>query len=149
VDICFGTRPSHAAKSRPFAKAVPLPIPTTMSLGRSDLLLVLLSPGSFSERLRARARPVHPIPRPISLARSALGTSRPAIQSLGIGGHCATQSKGATLQATPCRSAGLGFYSSRPVSNGKIWQYTLARAQVTAGGSSGFPRLITARPCVR
>ena len=25
MDICFGTRPSHAAKSRPLAKAAPLP----------------------------------------------------------------------------------------------------------------------------
>jgi hypothetical protein len=32
VDICFGTRPSHAAKSRPFAKAVPLPIAATIAL---------------------------------------------------------------------------------------------------------------------
>ena len=32
VDICLGTRPSHAAKSRPFAKAVPLPIAATIAL---------------------------------------------------------------------------------------------------------------------
>ena len=32
VDICFGIRPSHAAKSRPFAKAVPLPIAATIAL---------------------------------------------------------------------------------------------------------------------
>ena len=32
VDICFGTRPSHAAKSRPLAKAAPLPIAATVAL---------------------------------------------------------------------------------------------------------------------
>src|SRR6201998_4438118 len=32
VDICFGTRPSQAAKSRPRVKAVPLPIAATTAL---------------------------------------------------------------------------------------------------------------------
>src|SRR5438093_6069750 len=32
VDICFGTRPSQAAKSRPLQKAEPLPIAATMAL---------------------------------------------------------------------------------------------------------------------
>ena len=32
VDICFGTQPSHAAKSRPLAKAVPLPMAATRAL---------------------------------------------------------------------------------------------------------------------
>src|SRR5262245_6296860 len=32
VEICFGTRPSHAAKSRPFEKPSPLPIPATIAL---------------------------------------------------------------------------------------------------------------------
>jgi transposase InsO family protein len=32
-------------------------------MGHSDVLLVLLSPRSFSERFGAGARPVHPIPR--------------------------------------------------------------------------------------
>ena len=32
VDICFGTRPSHAAKSRPLAKAAALPIAATVAL---------------------------------------------------------------------------------------------------------------------
>ena len=32
VDICFATVPSHAAKSRPFCKAAPLPIAATMAL---------------------------------------------------------------------------------------------------------------------
>src|SRR5881398_479398 len=31
VDICFGTRPCHAAQSRPFAKAVPCPSAATMA----------------------------------------------------------------------------------------------------------------------
>ena len=32
VEICFGTRPSQAAKSRPFEKASPVPIAATMAL---------------------------------------------------------------------------------------------------------------------
>ena len=32
VDICFGTRPSQAAKSRPRVKAIPLPIAATTAL---------------------------------------------------------------------------------------------------------------------
>src|SRR5258705_9847980 len=35
VDICFGTKPSQAAKSRPLAKAVPLPMAATMALAMS------------------------------------------------------------------------------------------------------------------
>src|SRR5208282_1178794 len=32
VDICFGTRPSQAAKSRPLVKAAPSPMAATMAL---------------------------------------------------------------------------------------------------------------------
>jgi hypothetical protein len=35
VDICFGTKPSQAAKSRPLAKAAPLPMAATMALAMS------------------------------------------------------------------------------------------------------------------
>ncbi len=35
VDICFGTKPSQAAKSRPSAKAAPLPMAATMALAMS------------------------------------------------------------------------------------------------------------------
>src|SRR5262245_33631933 len=32
VEVCFGTRPSQAAKSRPLQKTSPLPIPATVAL---------------------------------------------------------------------------------------------------------------------
>ena len=40
VDICFGTRPSQAAKSRPLQKAVPLPIAATIALEMIGLALL-------------------------------------------------------------------------------------------------------------
>jgi GAF domain-containing protein len=40
VEICFGTRPSQAAKSRPFSKASPVPIAATIALAIENARLL-------------------------------------------------------------------------------------------------------------
>jgi hypothetical protein len=48
VEICFGTIPSQAPKSRPFEKAAPLPIAATMALE-----VIGPMPGTVINRLQA------------------------------------------------------------------------------------------------
>ena len=73
VDICLGTRPSHAAKSRPFAKAAPLPIAATIALA-----MIGPMPGTVINRRQfssARARTVAGRSRPSAFAVLRLTTS--------------------------------------------------------------------------
>jgi hypothetical protein len=48
VEICFGTIPSQAPKSRPFEKAPPLPIAATIALE-----MIGPMPGTVINRLQA------------------------------------------------------------------------------------------------
>jgi hypothetical protein len=67
VEICLGTRPSHAAKSRPLAKASPIPIAATMAL---EII------GPMSGMLMSRS---HPQTR---FASSSISLDSPSIRSM-------------------------------------------------------------------
>src|SRR6201984_352759 len=55
VEICFGTRPSHAPKSRPLANASPVPIAATIALAMIGPMPGTLINLSQAESVRANA----------------------------------------------------------------------------------------------
>ena len=67
VEICFGTSPSQAAKSRPLANTSPLPIAATMALEMIGPMLGTLINRSHAGSLQASA--------PISLDRASMRSS--------------------------------------------------------------------------
>ena len=109
VEICLGTRPNHAAKSRPLAKASPVPIAATIALEMIGPMPGTLVSRSHPASCRAKTA--------ISLDKSSIRSSRrrqSSAKSLMIramradsasGGVAKMRGNSARNNRSPCRMA--------------------------------------------